>query len=62
MEEIDTMLEESERDFETGRCYSSKQVIQMCREAQSAMWGTRKEPKAQARKIISNQANAGELL
>jgi len=22
MEEIDTMLEESERDFEAGRCYS----------------------------------------
>ena len=28
----------------------------------SAFWDTRKEPKAQARKIISNQANAGELL
>jgi hypothetical protein len=62
MEEINTMLEESERDFKGGRCYSTKQVIQMCREAQSAFWDTRKEPKAQARKTISNQANAGELL
>lgn len=35
MEEIDTMLEESERDFEAGRCYSTKQVLQMCRESQS---------------------------
>lgn len=35
MEEIDAMLEESERDFEAGRCYSTKQVLQMCREAQS---------------------------
>ena len=35
MAEIDAMLEESERDFEAGRCYSTKQVLQMCREAQS---------------------------
>ena len=35
MEEIDAMLEESERDFEAGRCYSTEQVLQMCREAQS---------------------------
>ena len=35
MAEIDAMLEESERDFEAGRCYSTEQVLQMCREAQS---------------------------
>lgn len=35
MDEIDAMLEESERDFEAGRCYSTEQVLQMCREAQS---------------------------
>jgi len=35
MAEIDAMLEESERDFEEGRCYSTEQVLQMCREAQS---------------------------
>ena len=33
MAEIDAMLEESERDFEAGRGYSTKQVLQMCREA-----------------------------
>lgn len=36
MAEIDAMLEESERDFEAGRCYSTEQVLQMCKEAQSA--------------------------
>ncbi|MDO5314587.1 MAG: hypothetical protein Q4F82_00585 [bacterium] len=36
MAEIDAMLEESERDFDAGRCYSNEQVLQMCREAQSA--------------------------
>ena len=30
MEEIDAMLEESERDFEEGRCYSTEEAIQMC--------------------------------
>ena len=35
MAEIDAMLEESERDFEAGRCYSTEQVLQMCKEAQS---------------------------
>lgn len=35
MAEIDAMLEESERDFDAGRCYSTEQVLQMCREAQS---------------------------
>ena len=35
MAEIDAMLEESERDFEAGRCYSTERVLQMCREAQS---------------------------
>ena len=35
MEEIDAMLEESERDFEAGRCYSTEQVLQMCRKAQT---------------------------
>ena len=34
MEEIDAMLEESELDFEAGRCYSTEQVLQTCREAQ----------------------------
>ena len=33
MEELDAMLEESERDFEAGRCYSTDQVLHMCREA-----------------------------
>ena len=33
MAEIDAMLEESERDFEAGRCYSTEQVLQMCRGA-----------------------------
>ncbi len=32
MEEIDAMLEESERDFEEGRCYSTEEAIQMCKE------------------------------
>ena len=35
MAEIDAILEESERDFEAGRCYSTEQVLQMCRDAQS---------------------------
>ena len=35
MAEIDAMLEESERDFDAGRCYSTEQVLQMCKEAQS---------------------------
>ena len=35
MAEIDAMLEESERDFEAGRCYSNEQVLQMCRKTQS---------------------------
>jgi hypothetical protein len=35
MAEIDAMLEESERDFESGRCYSTEQVLQMCKETQS---------------------------
>ena len=35
MAEIDAMLEESERDFEAGRCYSTEQVLKMCREAQT---------------------------
>ena len=35
MAEIDAMLEESESDFEEGRGYSTEQVLQMCREAQS---------------------------
>lgn len=33
MEEIDTMLEESERDFEAGRCYSTEEVLKMCEES-----------------------------
>ena len=33
MEEINEMLDEAERDFEAGRCYSTEQVLQMCREA-----------------------------
>ena len=32
MEEIDAMLEESERDFEAGRVYTSEEVIKMCME------------------------------
>ena len=35
MAEIDAMLEESERDFEEGRCYSTEQVLQKCKETQS---------------------------
>ena len=35
MEEINEMLDEAERDFEAGRCYSTEQVLQMCREAQT---------------------------
>lgn len=35
MEEINDMLDEAERDFEAGRCYSTEQVLQMCREAQT---------------------------
>ncbi len=31
MEEIDAMLEESERDFEAGRCYSTDEVLKMCK-------------------------------
>ena len=31
MEEINEMLDEAERDFEAGRCYSTEQVLQMCR-------------------------------
>ena len=30
MEEIDTMLEESEHDFEAGNCYSTEEVLKMC--------------------------------
>ena len=33
MKEINEMLDEAERDFEAGRCYSTEQVLQMCREA-----------------------------
>ncbi|MCR5659901.1 MAG: hypothetical protein K6G25_11335 [Bacteroidales bacterium] len=33
MEEIDAMLEESERDFEAGRCYSTDEVLKMCEES-----------------------------
>ena len=29
MEEINAMIEESERDFEAGRCYSTEEVLQM---------------------------------
>ena len=35
MEEIDTMLEESERDFEAGRCYSTDEVLKMCEESKA---------------------------
>lgn len=35
MKEINDMLDEAERDFEAGRCYSTEQVLQMCREAQT---------------------------
>ena len=35
MEEIYEMLDEAERDFEARRCYSTEQVLQMCREAQT---------------------------
>lgn len=30
MEEIDAMLDESERDFEAGRVYTTEEVIKMC--------------------------------
>ena len=30
MNEIDAMLEESERDFEAGRCYTTEEVLRMC--------------------------------
>jgi len=33
MQEIDAMLEESERDFEAGRCYSTDEVLKMCEES-----------------------------
>ena len=33
MEKIDAMLEESERDFEAGRCYSTEEVLKMCEES-----------------------------
>ena len=33
MREIDAMLEESERDFEAGRCYSTEEVLKMCEES-----------------------------
>lgn len=33
MAEIDAMLEESECDFEAGRCFSTSQVLEMCRDA-----------------------------
>lgn len=33
MQEIDAMLEESERDFEAGRCYSTEEVLKMCEES-----------------------------
>lgn len=32
MEEIDAMLDESERDFEAGRVYTTEEVIKMCME------------------------------
>ena len=33
MEEINAMLEESERDFEAGRCFSTDDVLRMCEES-----------------------------
>ena len=33
MQEIDAMLEESERDFEAGKCYSTEEVLKMCEES-----------------------------
>ena len=36
-EEIDAMLEESERDFEAGNCYSTEEAIKMCLEETSKM-------------------------
>ena len=30
MNEIDAMLEESERDFEARRCYTTEEVLKMC--------------------------------
>ena len=35
MEEIDAMIEESERDFEAGRVYTTEEVIKMCMEGES---------------------------
>lgn len=32
MEEIDAMIEESERDFEAGMVYTTEEVIKMCME------------------------------
>ena len=37
MEEINAMLEESERDFEAGNCYSTEEAIKMCMEETSKM-------------------------
>ena len=30
MEELDAMLEGSERDFAAGKCYTTKEAIKMC--------------------------------
>ena len=35
LEEIDAMIEESERDFEAGRVYTTEEVIKMCLEGVS---------------------------
>lgn len=35
MEEIETMLDESERDFEAGRVYTTEEVLKMCMEGVS---------------------------
>lgn len=48
MEEINEMLDEAERDFEAGLGIPSEEVF---REIEAAFWDTRKEPKAQARKV-----------
>lgn len=37
MEEIDAMLEESEQDFEAGRCYNTDEVLKMCKETLSQL-------------------------
>ena len=37
MEEINAMIEESESDFEAGRCYSTEEAIRMCMEETSKM-------------------------